>query len=164
MAEKKRLRDKQIKVFLLDEEYEILKAKCDELGLSYSEYFRQLIMFGSVKQSSKKNNKEDLKKFMYEINHIGGNINQIAHRVNSNRVETKSDYEELMMEMSHLFHAYSKAVKGDIDTFNSDLESIDESIKAISLKKEITNKDISYIRKIIRELRIKFNEFMKVGF
>ena len=29
MAEKKRLRDKQIVIRLLDEEYEILKAKCD---------------------------------------------------------------------------------------------------------------------------------------
>ena len=164
MAKKKRLRDKQIKVFLLDEEYEILKAKCDELGLSISDYFRQLIMFGSVKQSSKRDSKEELKKFMFEINHIGGNINQIAHRVNSNRVESKQDYEELMMEMSHLFHAYSKAIKGDIDTFNCELESISESVKAISQKKDISEKDISYIRRIIRELKIKFNEFMKVGF
>ena len=61
MAEKKRLRDKKITVFLLDEEYEILKAKCDELGLSFSDYFRQLIMFGSVKQSSKKESKEEQK-------------------------------------------------------------------------------------------------------
>ncbi len=164
MAEKKRLRDKKITVFLLDEEYEILKAKCDELGLSYSDYFRQLIMFGSVKQSSKKESKEEQKKFMFEINHIGGNINQIAHRVNSNRVEAKQDYEDLMMEMSRLFHAYSKAVKGDIDTFNSELESINESVKTISQKKDISDKDISYIRRIIRELKIKFNEFMKVGF
>ena len=164
MAKKKRLRDKQIKVFLLDEEYEILKAKCDELGLSISDYFRQLIMFGSVKQSSKRDSKEELKKFMFEINHIGGNINQIAHRVNSNRVESKQDYEELMMEMSHLFHAYSKAIKGDIDTFNCELESISESVKVISQKKDISEKDISYIRRIIRELKIKFNEFMKVGF
>ncbi len=164
MAEKKRLRDKQIKVFLLDEEYEIMKAKCEELGISQSDYFRQLIMFGSVKQSSKKDSKEEQKKFMYELNHIGGNINQIAHRVNSNRIESRKDYEDLMMEISHLFHAYSKAVKGDIDTFNSDLDSINESVKAISERKEITDKDIQYVRRIIRELRIKFNEFMKVGF
>ena len=164
MAEKKRLRDKQIKVFLLEEEYEMLKAKCDELGISYSDYFRQLIMFGFVKQSSKKDSKEEQKKFMYEVNHIGGNINQIAHRVNSNRIESKQDYEDLMMEMSHLFHAYSKVIKGDIDMFNAELESINESIKAISEKKEITDKDIQYVRRIIRELRIKFNEFMKVGF
>ena len=164
MAEKKRLRDKQIKVFLLEEEYEILKAKCEELGISYSDYFRQLIMFGSVKQSSKKDSKEEQKKFMYEVNRIGGNINQIAHRVNSNRIESKKDYEDLMMEMSHLFHAYSKAIKGDLDTFNMDLDSISEFIKAISEKKEVTDKDIQYIKRIIRELRIKFNEFMKVGF
>ena len=164
MAEKKRLRDKKITVFLLDEEYEILKAKCDELGLSFSDYFRQLIMFGSVKQISKKESKEEQKKFMYEINHIGGNINQIAHRVNSNRVEAKQDYEELMMEMSHLFYAYSKVVKGDVDTFNCELECISESVKTISQKKDVSDKDISYIRRIIRELKIKFNEFMKVGF
>ena len=121
MAEKKRLRDKQIVIRLLDEEYEILKVKCDELGISYSDYFRQLILFGSVKQSTKKDSKEEHKKFMYEINHIGGNINQIAHRVNSNRIESKKDYEDLMMEMSHLYHSYSKAVKGDIDTFTSNV-------------------------------------------
>ena len=163
MAEKKRLRDKQIKVFLLDEEYEILRAKCDGLGLSYSDYFRQLILFGSVKQSSKKDTKEDHRKFMYEINHIGGNINQIAHRVNKNRIETKDDYDELMMEISHLYHAYSKAVKGDIDTFNCEIETINDSIKSISEKKEISNKDIDYIKRIIRELKARFNEFMKVG-
>ncbi|MBP3197612.1 MAG: MobC family plasmid mobilization relaxosome protein [Butyrivibrio sp.] len=164
MAEKKRLRDKKLTIFLLEEELEILKAKCDEFGISYSDYFRQLITFGSVKQSSKKDSKEEQKKFMYEVNRIGGNINQIAHRVNSNRIESKKDYEDLMMEMSHLFHSYSKAVKGDIDTFNMDLDSISESIKAISEKKEVTDKDIQYIKRIIRELRIKFNEFMKVGF
>ena len=164
MAEKKRLRDKKLTIFLLEEELEILKAKCDEFGISYSDYFRQLITFGSVKQSSKKDSKEEQKKFMYEVNRIGGNINQIAHRVNSNRIESKKDYEDLMMEMSHLFHSYSKAVKGDIDTFNMDLDSISESIKAISENKEVTDKDIQYIKRIIRELRIKFNEFMKVGF
>ena len=164
MAEKKRLRDKQIVIRLLDEEYEILKAKCEELGISYSDYFRQLILFGSVKQSTKKDSKEEHKKFMYEINHIGGNINQIAHRVNSNRIESKKDYEDLMMEMSHLYHSYSKAVKGDIDTFNCDLECISDSIKTISEKKQINDKDIDFIKRTIRELKIKFNEFMKVGF
>ena len=164
MAEKNRLRDKQIKVFLLDEEYEILKAKCDELGVSYSDYFRQLIRFGSVKQSSKKDNKEEHKKFMYEINQIGRNINQIAHRVNANRIEKKEDYEDLMIEINHLYHAYSKVVKGEVDSFNSEIENINDSINNISEKKEIADKDIAYIRKIIKELKVRFNEFMKVGF
>ena len=163
MGEKKRLRNKKINVFLLDEEYEMLRAKCDEFGISYSEYFRQLILFGSIKQSSKKDNVEEHKKFMYEINHIGGNINQIAHRVNKNRIEAIEDYEELMMEISHLYHAYSKAVKGDIDTFNSELERINDSIDFISEKKNIPDSDLDYIKRIIKELKARFNEFMKVG-
>ena len=163
MADKKRLRDKQIVIRLLDEEYEMLRAKCDELGLSYSDYFRQLILFGSVQQSSKKDNKEEHRKFMYEINHIGGNINQIAHRVNKNRFETKDDYDELMMEISHLYHAYSKAVRGDIDTFNSELERVNDSLSFISDKKNVSNADIDYVKRIIRELKARFNDFMKVG-
>lgn len=162
MAEKNRLRDKQIKVFLLDDEYELLRAKCDELGLNYSEYFRQLIRFGSVKQSSKKDSKEEIKKFRFEINGIGRNINQIAHRVNANRFESKQDYENLMYEISHLYHAYSKVVKGEVDSFNCELEDINQTLKNISEKKNISDKDILYMRKIIKELRTRFNEFMKV--
>ena len=164
MAEKKRLRDKQIVVRLLDEEYEVLRAKCDELGIGFSDYFRQLILFGSIKQSSKKDNKEDQKKFMYEINHIGGNINQIAHRVNKNRIETKEDYDDLMLEMSHLYHAYSKVIEGDVDEFNSELETINNSIDSIEKKKTISNADIDYMKRILRELKVRFNEFMKVGY
>lgn len=164
MAEKKRLRDKQIVIRLLDEEYEMLRAKCDEFGMSYSDYFRQLILFGSVKHSSKKDSKEDHKKFMYEINHIGGNINQIAHRVNSNRQECKADYDELMIEINHLYHAYSKAIKGDIDSFNEELERMNCALESILEKKNISENDILQIRKSIKDMNEKFNNFMKVGY
>lgn len=164
MAEKKRLRDKQIKVFLLDEEYETLKEKCSNLNISYSDYFRQLIAFGYIKPSSRKDSIEDHKKFLYEMNHIGGNINQIARKVNSQRVETKADYENLMREINQLYHAYSKAVKGEIETFNEELDNIYEALKTISNKNKRTDADITDAKKMLAEMKIKFNEFMKVEF
>ncbi len=42
-----RNRDRQITVYLLEEEMAILEAKKDEAGMTKSEYIRNMILFGA---------------------------------------------------------------------------------------------------------------------
>ena len=61
------------------EEAKLLKEKSDEAGLSESGYLRLLI---TQKPNDYPEVRILLKQLINEINHIGTNINQIAHRVN----------------------------------------------------------------------------------
>jgi hypothetical protein len=110
MAEKHRIRGKQIHVKLLEEEMEMLIEKAEKSGLSKSEYVRMLIAYGGIRGDGKTNyTREDAKKLRYEITSIGNNVNQIAYRVNLNTTAKKEDVENLREEFKNLlelFHRY----------------------------------------------------------
>ena len=51
--------------------------------------------------------KEDLKVFLYELNRIGNNINQIAYNTNSKKSTDKED----MLQLTKEFHEFIKLYK-----------------------------------------------------
>lgn len=94
MGEENRKRKRKLNVFLLDEEWELLNAKTDELEMSKSECVRNMILFGATNKRTVFS-KEETRKIIYEINRIGNNLNQIAYRANKSRIIDKDDFQNL---------------------------------------------------------------------
>ncbi len=102
MGEESRIRRRIFKVHLSEYEYEILTQKSEYCNVNRSEFIRKLIMDGSII----KYETCDLKKMIFEINHIGTNINQIAKKVNETECFDKKDFELLQDLYNELFNNY----------------------------------------------------------
>lgn len=107
MAEKNRIRTKLFQLRLLDEEMEMLNEKSSNVGMSKTEYIRNLILFGYVKNNQKMDN-ESLQKFLYEMNRIGNNINQIAYNSNAKKSTGKDEIVSLVREFENLLELYQR--------------------------------------------------------
>lgn len=108
--ENSRERQRQFKIFLSEEEFELLESKAKGFGLTKTEYIRKLIVFGRVRPKSKLTD-EQFREMLLEMNHIGTNINQIAYRVNAARNANKDDYMELKVayhSLLDLFRSWAK--------------------------------------------------------
>lgn len=105
-----RSRDIKWGLWLNDTELETLNAKSQELGMSKSEYIRNIIMFGSTREITNFS-KEDTRKIIYELNRIGNNINQIAYRVNSSKEVNDQDIVQIQDEMGKIIDLYFDMVE-----------------------------------------------------
>lgn len=106
-----RKRNRKLNIFLLDEEWELLNAKADELEMSKSEYIRNIILFGTAYKRSIFS-KEETKEFIYEINRIGNNLNQIAYRANANKTIDEIDFQNLYDNYVELLGQFDYFVRG----------------------------------------------------
>ena len=106
MSEQHRKRTKCIRVKVFEEELKILEDQCEKFSMSKSEFLRNCILFGGI-YSQEKMNKEELKKFLYELNRIGNNINQIAYNTNSKKSTDKED----MLQLTEEFKSFMKLYK-----------------------------------------------------
>ena len=70
---------KYLKVGMEDSLHQISKDKAKEVGITLSEFVRQLLKNGKVIE------KNDDKIIIYHLNKIGNNINQIARKINSEK-------------------------------------------------------------------------------
>ena len=70
-------KEKRVTIRFTEDEYNKLKTKADELGISLSTYIRKKAL-GNRERISSKCNKE----LLYEMNRIGNNLNQIARHCN----------------------------------------------------------------------------------
>lgn len=105
MSEKSRYRTQTFKVYLFNEELQLLNDKATALNMTKSAYIRDLILFGQTRQAEDKN----YEKVIYELNKIGSNINQLAYIANSefstNGIEILSlisNYQELLEQFDEL--------------------------------------------------------------
>jgi len=97
MAEENRIRKKQFLIHLMKEEMELLESKSENAGMTKTEFIRNIITFGNT-SSGEKMDKQDIKQWLYELNRIGNNINQIAYHVNYNSCVGENDFEQLKDE------------------------------------------------------------------
>ena len=95
MSEKERMRKEQLRVWLLEEEKQMLLKGAEECGLSQADYIRQLIMAAGITGRHWTMDKEQGMQIIYEINKIGTNINQIAYNTNAKTFAAHADWEEL---------------------------------------------------------------------
>lgn len=103
MAVNNRLRDKQVKFFVTDSEFNKLKDKADYCELSLSAYLRKMGVDGVIV-------KRDFKDMFFELNKIGVNINQIAKKANESGVVVERDVEELRNQYEKMFELYYEYV------------------------------------------------------
>lgn len=109
MAEKDRLRTKEIRVKVTENELQIAKDKASYCNLTISDYIRKQITDGVVIRYQR----FDIKELSYELNKIGININQIARNVNEKGGEyDKKDLEELKQEFENMRNSIYKIVYG----------------------------------------------------
>ena len=105
MSENHRYRKRTFKVYLFDEELQLLNDKANALGMTKSAYIRDSILFGQARKADDKN----YEKVIYELNKIGSNINQLAYIANAefstNGIEVLSllsHYQELLEQFDEL--------------------------------------------------------------
>lgn len=87
-----RVRDKQMNIRVTEYERQLIQERVEKSGASsLTEYVLDTTLDGYVINVDY----SEIKALAYEINKIGTNINQIAHRVNSNDAVAKSDIKEV---------------------------------------------------------------------
>lgn len=82
-----RIRTKEIRVRVSEDELKIAKDKAEYLGVSMSGYFRKIIMDDNIKKMPVDEIKEVSKAindYRYELNKIGTNINQLIKIIHEN--------------------------------------------------------------------------------
>lgn len=91
-----RIRSHEIKVRATDYEYMLIKKRKEESGAdSLNEYILKAAIDGYIINVDY----SDFKQLIFEINKIGVNINQIAHKVNSTNQVYQTDMDELQDNM-----------------------------------------------------------------
>lgn len=99
-VEENRFRDRNIHIMVTDYEYKLIKQRQEESGCRS---LREYIMKAATEGYLIKVDYSDIKDLTYEINKIGTNINQIAHRVNSEQAVYKPQMDEIQEEVSMIW-------------------------------------------------------------
>ena len=103
----KRARNNVLYLRLSDDEMRILNAKAKLAGMrNRSDFLRQLIIEGLVYDVDY----SYLREYNYQLSKIGGNINQIAKRINETRSIFQTDIDEIKKEMEKLWQLQKSTV------------------------------------------------------
>lgn len=99
MAEKDRLRNKEIRFKVTDNEKQLVMDKANYCGMSVSDYMREFVKHGAIIVF----NRFNIRELTEELNKIGVNINQIAKNINTRGgIYDRQDMELLMKEFQEM--------------------------------------------------------------
>lgn len=102
-----RRRNKQINFRVTLAEKQMIKDKISKSGyFDDGEYLRQMALNGYILVLDN----SDLKQLLYEINKIGTNINQIAHKVNSSNIIYQTDMDEIKERMDEIWRLLRRSI------------------------------------------------------
>ncbi len=90
-----RVRNEQLNIRCTEYEKDQIHRLAKDQGMQIGDYVRQMAMQGYAIHV----NYTELRELVYEVNKIGVNINQIAHKVNSTDSVLKPDIEDLKSDM-----------------------------------------------------------------
>lgn len=85
-----RSRNNRIDIMLSDEEYAKLKSDVSRAKISQADYIRRLILNKRIREKPD----DRFYDVMFQLTHIGNNLNQIAHKANYLNEIDKSYYEK----------------------------------------------------------------------
>lgn len=85
-----RSRNNRIDIMLSDEEYAKLKSDVSRAKISQAEYIRRLILNKRIREKPD----DRFYDVMFQLTHIGNNLNQIAHKANYLNEIDKDYYEK----------------------------------------------------------------------
>lgn len=95
-----RVRDKQMNIRVTEYERQLIQDRVAQSGAtSLTEYVLDTALDGYIINVDY----SDIKSLAYEINKIGTNINQIAHRVNSNDAVSQRDIKEVQDKVDQIW-------------------------------------------------------------
>lgn len=106
-----RKRKRMLNVFLTDEELDMLGDKARAVGVSKSEYIRNLIRYGATTRNTNLTT-EQARDIVSEMNHIGNNINQIATVANTSKTVDYETVESLINALYEVEEAVLKYARG----------------------------------------------------
>lgn len=90
--EQYRLRDKQLNIRVTEYEYQLILERMKQSG---SATLREFVVDSATNGFLINVDYSDIKELAYEINRIGNNINQIAHKINSEGSIYKTEIKEV---------------------------------------------------------------------
>lgn len=113
MKKENRYRDQPILIRVTKEEKQQIIKNMQSAGLNtLTNYVRRMALTGRVIKIDFTSLKESLLetgKYVYELNKIGNNLNQIAHKLNQTDIVEKEDVEFLISEFSKIQSNYNKS-------------------------------------------------------
>lgn len=113
MKKKNLFRNELIKVYVTKEEKKKIRSNMQRSGLStLTNYVRMMALNGRVIKIDFATLKESLAEttsYVYELNKIGNNLNQIAHKLNQTDIVEKQDIEFLVSEFSKMQENYNRS-------------------------------------------------------
>lgn len=105
---KNRYRNHRHELKLSDDEEAIVQMRMARTGLNFTEYMvKMAVTDGKIVIE----NFDRISELSRELNKIGTNINQIAHKVNTNNFAMKEDIESVKREQEKIWGAISKILK-----------------------------------------------------
>lgn len=87
-----RLRERQLKIRVTEYEYQLIRERMEKSGTAT---LREFLVESATNGFLINVDYSDIKKLAYEINRVGNNINQIAHKINSENAIYKNDIVEV---------------------------------------------------------------------
>lgn len=113
MKKENRYRDQPILIRVTKEEKEQIIENMHNAGLStLTNYVRKMALTGRVIKIDFSTLKESLVEtgqYVYELNKIGNNINQIAHKLNQTDIVEKEDVAFLISEFAKIQQNYTNS-------------------------------------------------------
>lgn len=87
-----RLRERQLNIRVTEYEYQLIRERMEKSGTAT---LREFLVEAAMNGFLINVDYSDIKQLSYEINRVGNNINQIAHRINSEGAVYKREIEEV---------------------------------------------------------------------
>lgn len=95
-----RLRDRQLNIRVTEYEYRLIQERMKASG---SATLREYLVSAAINGYLINVDYSDIKDLAYEINRIGNNINQIAHKINSEGLVYKKQIEDVQEDVNMIW-------------------------------------------------------------
>ena len=98
-----RVRDRQLKIWVTDYEYQLIQERMKASG---SATLREFLVDVATNGFLINVDYSDIKALAYEVNRIGNNINQIAHKINSEGLVYKTQIEDVQEDVNMIWKLF----------------------------------------------------------
>lgn len=109
--------DNVVSFRLNDRDYAVHVGKCQAAGLNESEFYRQHVLNNTTQVIARPSASLEKKKMLYLVNKASNNLNQLAHRANSEHLEgviSEKTYSEILDNLQRMAD-YFKVVIANVD-------------------------------------------------
>jgi len=98
---------------LAEPDFQVYQEKVEASGLSASDFFRECVLTNKTQVVSRRKITADQKHLLYLVNKTSNNINQLAHRANTEHLAGKlsvQTFESILSNLEVISHSLKAAV------------------------------------------------------